>query len=209
MRISEQLLVMEVKLKEEIKVLPPFSFPFFLGRTLPCTCSSNSSSVHLAYIYRVHKCNNNPLNAPCGHWAGKQMLDFTSKIEPTGGNLNKNSLLAHITHDEKRNNGTHKGHTCGCCEPTIVCNWASWKAVKSSKRKFGRHFCTSSAYLLNVGKDATVIDWMFIMLYWTLCTTCTTNDQPICNSALQRTNKSCSFTQPVAAYLHLDALKLS
>ena len=65
MRVSEQLLVMEVKLEEEIKVLPPFSFPFFLGRTLPCTCSS--SSVHLAYIYRVHKCNNNPLNAPCGH----------------------------------------------------------------------------------------------------------------------------------------------
>lgn len=106
----------------EIKVLPPFSFPFFLGSTLPCTCSSSSSSVHLAYIYRVHKCNNNPLNAPCGHWAGKQTLDFTSKIEPTRGNLNKNSLLAHITDDQKRNNGTHKGHTCGCREPTIVCN---------------------------------------------------------------------------------------
>lgn len=115
-----QLLIMEVKPKEEIKVLPPFSFPFFLRRTLPCTCTS--SSVHLAYIYWVHKCNNNPPYSPCGHWAGKQMLDFTSKIEPTRGNLNKNSLLAHITLDEKRNNGTHKEHTCGCCELTIVCN---------------------------------------------------------------------------------------
>lgn len=102
-----------------------FSFFFPPRRTLPCTCSSSSSSVHLAYIYRVHKCNNNPLNAPCGRRAGKQMLDFTSKIEPTRGDLNKNSLLAHISDDEKRNNGTHKGHTCGCCEPTTLCNYAS------------------------------------------------------------------------------------
>lgn len=37
------------------------------------------------------------LNAPCGHRAGQQMLDFTSKIEPARGDRNKNSLLAHIT----------------------------------------------------------------------------------------------------------------
>lgn len=100
-----QLLTMEVKLKEEIKVLPPFSFPFFLRRTVPCTCSS-SGSVHLAYIYRVHKCNNNPLNAPCGHWAGKQMLDFTSKIEPSRGNLNK-TVYWHIKKTMKRGTMAH------------------------------------------------------------------------------------------------------
>lgn len=95
-----------------------FLFYFFLQRTLPCTCSS----VHLAHIYRVHKRNNNPLNAPCGHQAGKQMLDFTSKIEPTRGNLNKNSLLAHVTDDEKRNNSAHAGHLSGCCKQTTGCN---------------------------------------------------------------------------------------
>lgn len=58
--MCSQLLRSEVKLEEEIKGVPPFSFPFFLQRAALCnTACSDGSNVHLAYIYRVHKCNNN------------------------------------------------------------------------------------------------------------------------------------------------------
>lgn len=57
---------MEVKLKQGIKVLL-LSFPFPPEADLPCTFNSSKSTVHLAYIYRVHKYNNNPPNGPHGH----------------------------------------------------------------------------------------------------------------------------------------------
>lgn len=63
-----------------------FSFP--LRSTLPCMFHSSKSTVHLAYIYRVHKYNINPLNGPHGRQMGKQMCDFTFKIEPSSDNLN-------------------------------------------------------------------------------------------------------------------------
>lgn len=118
------------------------SFSIFLRRTLPSTCSS---SVHLAYIYRVHKCNNNLLNAPCGHCAGKQMLDFTSKIEHSRGYLNKNSLLAHLQ-AMKRGTTAHMWRTrvlFGCCGITKTIS----KTVKYKKKEIPqRHLETNNLH---------------------------------------------------------------
>lgn len=86
---------------------------------------SLGSIVHLAYIYRVHKSNNNLLSSPCGHWAGSQMLDFTSKIEGTRGSLNKNSPSAHD--DEKRNNK--------------MCMWMFWAKAGKLKKEWKHLTC--------------------------------------------------------------------
>lgn len=71
--LENMLMILEVWLRPEMKsrfllfLFPCYHYSTCSGSSNSSNSISGSSSFHLAYIYKAHKCSNNLLNAPCGH----------------------------------------------------------------------------------------------------------------------------------------------